>query len=185
MSVTDRLLEHADTWANGFTAGELSVMPTLQLAVVACQDSRLDPQGLLGLGPGEAHYMRNAGGTVTDDMLRSLVISQRFLGTREIILIHHTDCGMLRFKDDDLLDDLHAETGMRPTWAVETFDDLDDDLRQSMRRIHTSPFIAYKDNVRGFVYEVETGRLREVKLNEGRDSHRDAGVSWRTGNTPD
>jgi len=182
MSVTDRLLENADAWADGFTAGELSVMPTLQLAVVACQDSRLDPQGLLGLGPGEAHYMRNAGGTVTDDMLRSLVISQRFLGTREIVLIHHTDCGMLRFKDDDLLDDLHAETGMRPTWAVETFDDLDDDLRQSMRRIQTSPFIPHKDHVRGFVYEVETGRLREVKLTEGSDAHREAGVNWRTGN---
>ena len=167
MNLIDRLVGNADEWAKGFNAGELAVQPTLRLAVVACQDSRLDPQSLLGLGPGEAHYMRNAGGTVTDDMLRSLVISQRFLGTREIVLIHHTDCGMLRFKDDDLLDDLHAETGMRPTWAVETFDDLDDDLRQSMRRIHTSPFIPHKDNVRGFVYEVETGRLREVTLAEG------------------
>ncbi len=177
MDLIDRLVGHADEWVKDFTAGELAVQPTLRLAVVACQDSRLDPQGLLGLGPGEAHYMRNAGGTVTDDMLRSLVISQRFLGTREIILIQHTDCGMLKFTDDALLDDLHAETGMRPTWAVETFDDLDDDLRQSMRRIETSPFIPYKDSVRGFVYEVETGRLREVKLLDGSDSHREAGKS--------
>jgi len=185
MDLIDRLVGNADEWAKGFNAGELAVQPTLRLAVVACQDSRLDPQSLLGLGPGEAHYMRNAGGVVTDDMLRSLVISQRFLGTREIILIHHTDCGMLKFKDDDLLDDLQAETGMRPTWAVETFDDLDDDLRQSMRRIQTSPFIPYKEHVRGFVYEVETGRLREVKLTEGSDAHREAGVNWRTGNASD
>jgi carbonic anhydrase len=185
MDLIDRLVGNADEWARNFNAGELAVQPKLHLAVVACQDSRLDPQSLLGLGPGEAHYMRNAGGVVTDDMLRSLVISQRFLGTREIILIHHTDCGMLKFKDDDLLDDLQAETGMRPTWAVETFDDLDDDLRQSMRRIQTSPFIPYKENVRGFVYEVETGRLREVKLTEGSDAHREAGVNWRTGNASD
>ncbi len=177
MDLIDRLVGNADEWVKDFTAGELAVQPTLRLAVVACQDSRLDPQGLLGLGPGEAHYMRNAGGTVTDDMLRSLVISQRFLGTREIILIQHTDCGMLKFTDDALLDDLHAETGMRPTWAVETFDDLDDDLRQSMRRIKTSPFIPYKDSVRGFVYKVETGKLREVKLLDGSDSHREAGKS--------
>jgi len=185
MDLIDRLVGNADEWAKNFNAGELAVQPKLHLAVVACQDSRLDPQSLLGLGPGEAHYMRNAGGVVTDDMLRSLVISQRFLGTREIILIHHTDCGMLKFKDDDLLDDLQAETGMRPTWAVETFDDLDDDLRQSMRRIQTSPFIPYKEHVRGFVYEVETGRLREVKLTEGSDAHREAGVNWRTGNASD
>jgi len=185
MDLIDRLVGNAGEWAKNFNAGELAVQPKLHLAVVACQDSRLDPQSLLGLGPGEAHYMRNAGGVVTDDMLRSLVISQRFLGTREIILIHHTDCGMLKFKDDDLLDDLQAETGMLPTWAVETFDDLDDDLRQSMRRIQTSPFIPYKDKVRGFVYEVETGRLREVKLTEGSNAHREAGSNWRTGNASD
>ncbi len=181
MTLIDRLVGNAEQWADGFTAGELAVQPSLRLAVVACQDSRLDPQSLLGLGPGEAHYMRNAGGTVTDDMIRSLCISQRFLGTREIVLIHHTDCGMLRFKDDDLLDALHRETGVRPTWAVETFDDLDEDLRMSMRRILRSPFIPYKDHVRGFVYEVETGTLREVHLTEGRDDHREAGADWRAG----
>lgn len=162
MNIIDRLVASAGEWSHDFTAGDLGVEPSLQLAVVACQDSRLDPQGLLGLGPGEAHYMRNAGGTVTDDMIRSLVISQRFLGTREIVLIHHTGCGMLRFTDDDLLRSLHRETGIRPTWAVETFEDVDEDLRMSMRRVRTSPFIPHTDAVRGFVYEVETGRLREV-----------------------
>ncbi len=166
MDMIDRLTGNARTWADGFTAGALAVEPSLRLAVVACQDSRLDPQGLLGLGPGEAHYMRNAGGTVTDDVIRSLCISQRFLGTREIVLIHHTDCGMLRFTDDELLGDLHRETGVRPTWAVETFDDLNEDLRMSMRRILRSPFIPHTDSVRGFVYDVGTGRLREVVLDE-------------------
>lgn len=181
MDLIDRLVGNAGEWAEDFTAGELAVQPSLHLAVVACQDSRLDPQSLLGLGPGEAHYMRNAGGTVTDDMIRSLCISQRFLGTREIVLIHHTDCGMLRFSDDELLGDLHRETGLRPTWAVETFNDLDEDLRMSMRRILRSPFIPYKDQVRGFVYEVETGRLREVKLEDGRADHRGAAEAWRSG----
>lgn len=162
MDVIDGLVRNAEKWARDFTAGDLGVEPSLRLAVVACQDSRLDPQALLGLGPGEAHYMRNAGGTATEDVIRSLVISQRFLGTREIVLIHHTNCGMLRFTDDDLLSSLHRETGLRPTWAVETFDDLDEDLRMSMRRVRTSPFIPHTDAVRGFVYDVETGRLREV-----------------------
>lgn len=162
MNIIDRLVANADEWSHDFAAGNLAVEPSLRLAVVACQDSRLDPQGLLGLGPGEAHYMRNAGGTVTDDMIRSLVISQRFLGTREIVLIHHTGCGMLRFTDDELLRSLHRETGIRPTWAVETFEDVDEDLRMSMRRVRTSPFIPHTDGVRGFVYEVETGKLREV-----------------------
>ncbi|MSO43927.1 MAG: carbonic anhydrase [Thermoleophilia bacterium] len=183
MDLIDRLVSNARQWSTNFTAGELGVTPRLHLAVVACQDSRVDPQSLLGLGPGDAHYMRNAGGTVTDDMLRSLVISQRFLGTREVILIHHTDCGMLQFRDDDLLDDLHAETGMRPTWAVETFDDLDDDLRQSIRRITTSPFVPYTDKVRGFVYEVETGRLREVMPTDGRNPRRGAGTDGPTRTT--
>ena len=181
VDLIDRLIGNAEQWADGFNAGELAVQPSLHLAVVACQDSRLDPQSLLGLGPGEAHYMRNAGGTVTDDMIRSLCISQRFLGTREIVLIHHTDCGMLRFTDDELLGDLHRETGVRPAWAVETFKDLDEDLRMSMRRIIRSPFIPHKEHLRGFVYEVETGHLREVKLNEGRDDHREAASGWRAG----
>jgi len=163
MSVTDDLLHYSKEWAASFTLGNLGVEPTLKLAVVACMDSRLNPQTLLGLGPGEAHYMRNAGGTVTDDMIRSLVISQRFLGTREIILIHHTDCGMLRFTDDELLRSLHNETGIRPTWAVETFADTEEDLRMSMRRVRTSPFIPHTDTVRGFIYDVKTGRLGEVE----------------------
>ncbi|MBM3635103.1 MAG: carbonic anhydrase [Actinobacteria bacterium] len=163
MSATDDLLRHSEEWAASFTQGDLGVEPTLRLAVVACMDSRLDPPALLGLRPGEAHFMRNAGGTVTDDMIRSLVISQRFLGTREIILIHHTDCGMLRFTDDELLRSLHNETGIRPTWAVETFADTEEDLRMSMRRVRTSPFIPYTDSVRGFIYDVKTGRIAEVE----------------------
>ena len=163
MSATDDLLHYSKEWAASFTQGDLGVEPTLKHAVVACMDSRLNPQALLGLRPGEAHYMRNAGGTVTDDMIRSLVISQRFLGTREIILIHHTDCGMLRFTDDELLRSLHNETGIRPTWAVETFADTEEDLRMSMRRVRTSPFIPFTDSVRGFIYDVTTGRLNEVQ----------------------
>jgi carbonic anhydrase len=163
MSATDDLLHYSEEWAASFTQGDLGVEPTLKLAVVACMDSRLNPRALLGLRPGQAHYLRNAGGTVTDDMIRSLVISQRFLGTREIILIHHTDCGMLRFTDDELLRSLHNETGIRPTWAVETFADTEEDLRMSMRRVRTSPFIPYTDSVRGFIYDVKTGRLSEVE----------------------
>ena len=163
MSATDDLLHYSKEWAASFTQGDLGVEPTLKLAVVACMDSRLNPQALLGLRPGEAHYRRNAGGTVTDDMIRSLCISQRFLGTREIILIHHTDCGMLRFTDDELLRSLHNETGIRPTWAVETFADTEEDLRMSMRRVRTSRFIPYTDQVRGFMYDVTTGRLDEVE----------------------
>jgi carbonic anhydrase len=163
MSATDDLLHYSKEWAASFTQGDLGVEPTLKLAVVACMDSRLNPQALLGLRPGEAHYMRNAGGTVTDDMIRSLCISQRFLGTREIILLHHTDCGMLRFTDDELLRSLHNETGIRPTWAVETFADTEEDLRMSMRRVRTSRFIPYTDQVRGFMYDVTTGRLMEVE----------------------
>lgn len=163
MSATDDLLHYSKEWAASFTQGDLGVEPTLKLAVVACMDSRLNPQALLGLRPGEAHYMRNAGGTVTDDMIRSLCISQRFLGTREIILLHHSDCGMLRFTDDELLRSLHNETGIRPTWAVETFADTEEDLRMSMRRVRTSRFIPYTDQVRGFMYDVTTGRLMEVE----------------------
>jgi carbonic anhydrase len=162
MGVTEDLLRNAEQWAETFDQGGLGVEPSLRVAVVGCMDSRLNVQELLGLGPGEAHYMRNAGGTVTDDMIRSLVISQRFLGTREIILIHHTDCGMLRFTDDELLRTLHGESGIRPAWAVETFADTEEDLRMSMRRVRISPFIPFKDALRGFMYDVETGELREV-----------------------
>ena len=125
-------------------------------------DARLNPYGLLGLAEGDAHVIRNAGGAITDDEIRSLAISQRLLGTEEIMLIHHSDCGMLTFKDDDFRREVHADTGIRPEWAAEAFDDLDEDVRQSIARIKASPFIPKKDNVRGFVYEVETGKLREV-----------------------
>jgi carbonic anhydrase len=126
-------------------------------------DARLNPYGLLGLQEGDAHVIRNAGGVITDDEIRSLTISQRLLGTEEIMLIHHSDCGMLTFKDGDFRREVQRDTGIRPEWAVETFDDLDDDVRQSIARIKASPFIPKKDAVRGFVYEVETGKLREVK----------------------
>lgn len=162
MGVTDDLLHNAERWASTFDQAGLRVEPSLRLAVVGCMDSRLNLQELLGLGAGQAHFMRNAGGTVTDDVIRSLVISQRFLKTREIILIHHTDCGMLRFTDDELLRTLHTECGIRPTWAVETFVDTEEDLRMSMRRVRTSPFIPFKDALRGFMYDVDTGELREV-----------------------
>jgi len=130
--------------------------------VVACMDARLNPYGLLGLSEGDAHVIRNAGGAVTDDAIRSLATSQRLLGTEEIVLIHHTDCGMLTFSDDEFRRSVEQDTGVRPEWAAETFSDLDEDVRQSIARIAASPFIPRKDSVRGFVYEVETGKLREV-----------------------
>jgi carbonic anhydrase len=130
---------------------------------VACMDARLNPYGLLGLAEGDAHVIRNAGGVITADELRSLAISQRLLGTTEIILIHHTGCGMLTFTDDEFKSSIEQEVGIRPSWAAEAFSDLDEDVRQSVRRIQADPFIPVKDSVRGFVYEVETGRLREVK----------------------
>ena len=132
------------------------------MAIVACMDARLNPYGLLGLNEGDAHVIRNAGGVVTDDEIRSLAISQRLLGTEEIMLIHHTDCGMLTFGDDEFRQDIQRETGIKPEWPAETFDDLDEDVRQSIARIKASPFIPKTDSVRGFVYDVETGRLREV-----------------------
>jgi carbonic anhydrase len=136
--------------------------PSSKLAVVACMDARLDVYRLLGLELGEAHVVRNAGGVVTDDALRSLVISQRLLGTREIVLIHHTDCGMLTFRNDALKDEITSETGIRPRFALEAFPDPDEDVRQSIARLLACPFLPHKDAIRGFVYEVETGRLREV-----------------------
>jgi carbonic anhydrase len=136
--------------------------PGRKVAVVACMDARLDPAGALGLQEGDAHVIRNAGGVVTDDAIRSLAISQRLLGTEEIILIHHTDCGMLTFTDDDFKRSIEEDTGIKPEWAAESFGDLDGDVRQSIARIKASPFVPRKDAIRGFVYEVETGRLREV-----------------------
>jgi carbonic anhydrase len=132
------------------------------LAVVACMDARLNVHGMLGLQEGDAHVIRNAGGVITDDEIRSLAISQRLLGTREVILIHHTDCGMLTFSDDELKQQIQDDVGIKPHFPMESFTDLENDVRQSIARIQASPFIPHKDSVRGFVYEVETGRLREV-----------------------
>jgi len=163
MSVTDELLANADRYAADFDQGSLPLPPARHVAVVACMDARLNPYGLLGLSEGDAHVIRNAGGVITADQLRSLAISQRLLGTTEIILIHHTDCGMLTFTDDQFKASIEQDTGIRPAWAAEAFPDLDDDVRQSIKRILADPFIPVKESVRGFVYEVETGRLREVK----------------------
>jgi carbonic anhydrase len=161
MSTTDDVLQNAQQYASSFDKGDLPMPPGRKLAVVACMDARLIPTKVLGLQEGEAHVIRNAGGVVTDDTIRSLAISQHKLGTEEIILIHHTDCGMLTFRDDDFREELQDETGVKPSWAAESFTDLDRDLRQSIERIRNSPFVPNK-NVRGFVYEVETGKLREV-----------------------
>jgi carbonic anhydrase len=163
MSATDELIENADAYAAAFDKGELPLPPAKRVAVVACMDARLNPYGLLGLSEGDAHVIRNAGGVVTDDEIRSLSISQRLLGTEEIILIHHTDCGMLTFTDDEFRQQVQEETGIKPEWAAEAFADLEEDVRQSIARITASPFIPKKESVRGFIYEVETGRLREVR----------------------
>jgi carbonic anhydrase len=162
MSITDELLQNNERYAEGFDKGDLPLPPAKGVAVVACMDARLHVNKILGLEEGDAHIIRNAGGVVTDDEIRSLAISQRLLGTSEIILIHHTDCGMLTFTDDDFRRQIQQETGIRPEWAAEAFPDLDDDVRQNIARINASPFVPNKDAVRGFVYEVETGRLREV-----------------------
>jgi carbonic anhydrase len=162
MTVTDELLENAERYAESFDKGDLPMPPGRRVAVVACMDARLDPQAVLGLSEGDAHVIRNAGGVVTDDAIRSLAISQRLLGTESIVLIHHTDCGMLTFADDDFRRQVQQDTGIKPEWAAEAFDDLEGDVRQSIARIKASPFLPRTDAVRGFVYEVETGRLREV-----------------------
>jgi carbonic anhydrase len=156
------MVKNAESYGASFAHGELPLPPAKHVAIVACMDARLNPYGLLGLHEGDAHVIRNAGGVITDDEIRSLSISQRLLGTEEIMLIHHTDCGMLTFSDDDFRLHVMQDTGVKPGWAAEAFADLDEDVRQSIARIKTSPFIPKKDNVRGFVYEVETGRLREV-----------------------
>jgi carbonic anhydrase len=162
MSATDELLENAERYAADFDKGGLPLPPAKRVAIVACMDARLNPYGLLGLAEGDAHVIRNAGGVITDDEIRSLAISQRLLGTEEIILIHHTDCGMLTFGDDDFRRQLQHETGIKPEWAAEAFEDLEEDVRQSVARIKASPFIPRKDAVRGFVYDVTTGALSEV-----------------------
>jgi carbonic anhydrase len=162
MSVTDELLQNNVAYAESFDKGDLPLPPARGVAVVACMDARLDVHKILGLEEGDAHVIRNAGGVITDDEIRSLTISQRLLGTREIVLIHHTDCGMLTFTDDELKQQIHEEAGIKPHFPMESFSDLEGDVRQSIARIQASPFIPHKESVRGFIYEVETGRLREV-----------------------
>jgi carbonic anhydrase len=162
MSVTEELLENNAAYAESFEKGDLPLPPARAVAVVACMDARLDVHKILGLEEGDAHVIRNAGGVITDDEIRSLTISQRLLGPREIVLIHHTDCGMLTFSDDDLKAQIHEEVGVKPHFSMESFSDLEEDVRQSMARINASPFVPHKESVRGFVYEVQTGRLREV-----------------------
>jgi carbonic anhydrase len=162
MSSTDELLRNNEAYASNFDKADLPLPPAKKVAVLACMDARVNPNGILGLREGDAHVIRNAGGVVTDDEIRSLAISQRLLGTEEIILIHHTDCGMLTFTDDEFKSAVQKDVGIKPPWAAEAFPDLDEDVRQSIARIKASPFIPNKDSVRGFVYEVETGRLREV-----------------------
>ncbi len=163
MSSTDQLLENADAYAASFDKGDLPIPPDRKVAIVACMDARINLYGILGIAEGDAHIIRNAGGVITDDQIRSLAISQRLLGTEEIILIHHTDCGMLTFSDDEFREQIRVETGIKPPWAAEAFSDLDADVRQSIARIQASPFIPVKDSVRGFVYDVHDGTLREVK----------------------
>jgi carbonic anhydrase len=162
MSVTDELLRNNADYAASFDAGDLPMPPGKGVAVVACMDARLNVYGALGLREGDAHVIRNAGGVVTDDALRSLVISQRLLGTSEIMLIHHSDCGMLTFSDDEVKATIEADTGLRPSFALEAFPDLEGDVRQSIARIRANPFIPNKDSVRGFVFDVHSGALREV-----------------------
>ncbi len=161
MSVTDDLLANNAEYAESFE-GPLPLPPAKHIAVLACMDARLNVYAALGLQEGESHVIRNAGGVVTDDEIRSLAISQRLLGTKEIILIHHTDCGMLTFTDDQFRKSIQDETGIRPEWATEAFSDLDADVRRSVDRIKASPFIPHTDQVRGFVFDVATGRLDEV-----------------------
>jgi carbonic anhydrase len=162
MTVTDQLLQNNADFARSFSNGDLPIPPGKGLAVVACMDARLNVYALLGLQEGEAHVIRNAGGVVSDDVLRSLVISQRLLGTREVILVHHTDCGMLTFTDDQVKADIEADVGLRPHFALEAFPDLERDIRQSIARIKASPFVPNKDSIRGFIYDVRTGALQEV-----------------------
>ena len=162
MSVTDEVLKNNEAYARAFDKGNLPLPPARKLAVLACMDARLHVSKILGLKEGDAHVIRNAGGVATDDAIRSLTISQRLLGTEEIILIHHTDCGMLTFSDDQVKASIAKEVGHRPSFALEAFSDLTDDVRQTIARIKSSPFIPKKDRIRGFVYDVKTGRLEEV-----------------------
>ncbi len=162
MSTSDQLVSNNEQYASSFDKADLAAAPARKVAVVACMDARLNIYGILGLTEGDAHVIRNAGGVVTDDAIRSLAISQRLLGTEEIVLVHHTECGMLTFSDDEFRTSIERDTGVKPAWSAEAFSDLDGDVRQSIARIKSSPFIPHKDAIRGFVYDVKTGRLREV-----------------------
>jgi carbonic anhydrase len=162
MSATDELLANARRYAESFDQGGKPLPPAKKVAVVACMDARILPSYVLGLQVGDAHVIRNAGGVVSADTIRSLTISQRLLGTEEVILLHHTDCGMLTFSDDDFRRSIQDDTGIKPDWHSESMTDLEEDVRQSIARVKASPFIPNKGSVRGFVYDVETGELREV-----------------------
>ncbi len=162
MSNTDDLLRRAEAYAERFDKGGLAAAPGMKVAVVACMDARVNPYALLGLEEGDAHVIRNAGGVVTDDAIRSLAISQHLLGTEEVVLLHHTDCGMLSFTDEEFAARLEREAGQAPAWRAHAFSDLEDDVRAGIQRLRESPFIPRRDRIRGFVYEVESGRLREV-----------------------
>ena len=162
MSNTDDLLARNAQFAAGFEATGLPMVPGRKVAVLACMDARLDPARALGLEPGDAHVIRNSGGVVTEDAIRSLVISQRLLGTEEIVLIHHTGCGMLTFTDDDVLDTIESDVGTRPDFALRSFPDLDENVRESIAALRANPFLPHTQSVRGFVYDIETGALDEV-----------------------
>lgn len=161
-SETDRLLENARAYAERFDKQDHSMLPSKRVAVLACMDTRLIPSRILGLNEGEAHILRNAGGVVTDDAIRSLSLSQNVLGTEEIIILHHTECGMLNFTDEEYADRMEAETGERPTWSAHAFSDLEQSVRDSIARVRESPFIPKKDSIRGVIFDVKTGELREV-----------------------
>ena len=162
MTHADQLLLNNRMYASRFAKGYLSHRPARPVAIVTCMDARLDVHRALGLEEGDAHVIRNAGGVVTEDVIRSLLISQRLLGTREVLVIHHTNCGMLTFSDDGMKRQIEADTGLRPPFALEAFPDLEGDVRQSMARVEASPFVPHRDQVRGFVYDVGNGQLREV-----------------------
>lgn len=162
-----RLVNDNHRYADGFDGADLQVQPTRQLAVVTCMDSRIDTFAVLGLGNGEAHIIRNAGGIITDDVIRSLCLSQRFLGTREIVLVHHTDCGLQKVNEAEFRDQLAAELGVKPWWSLEAFTDPYEDVRQSIQRLYMTPFVRHKEHISGFVYDVTDGLLREVSLDGG------------------
>lgn len=163
MNTIEQLRQNNQRYSETFAKSDLAMPPSRRVAIIACMDARLNVYGLLGLEEGEAHVIRNAGGVVTDDVLRSLLISQRLLGTQEIMLIHHTDCGMLTFHDDEVKNDVYQEARIRPPFALEAFGDPFEDVRQSIARIESSPFVSHKDQIRGFVFDVKTGRLLEVQ----------------------